>query len=78
MLIGDLIKELQKFPELSTVFIQVDHPNTGQINRLDSTHEIWVTLPVASDGLAGPYTQIPEGETPDADAVVYYGVLLYG
>lgn len=73
MLVGDLIKELQKFPELSTVFYQ----QGDEIVRLDSTHEIWVTLP-NRDSIAGPYTQIPEGETPAADAVVDYGVLLYG
>lgn len=70
MMIGDLITELQKFPELSTVFIQVDEPRQGQINRLDSAHEIWVKSADGS-GIHGPFT---ETETEADD----FGVLLYG
>jgi hypothetical protein len=70
MIVGYLIEELQKFPELSTVFIQVDEPRTRQINRLDSTHEIWVKSADGS-GIHGPFTEVEQ----DAED---YGVLLYG
>jgi hypothetical protein len=74
MNVGDLIAELQKFPELSTVFFQ----RGDEIVRLDSTHEIWVK---SADGnaLHGPYTEI---ETDIAGRLTAgaddYGVLLYG
>lgn len=75
MIVADLIKELQQFPELSTVFIQrVD----GEIQRLDSTHEIWVRSADGS-GIHGPYA---ECETDDTGRLTTeaqdYGVLLYG
>jgi hypothetical protein len=71
--VGDLISELQKFPELSTVFILVDEPRQGQINHLDSTHEIWVKS-VDGTGIHGPFTELTETEQGAED----FGVLLYG
>lgn len=73
MKVGDLIEELQKFPELSTVFIQRD---TGdrEIHRLDSIHEIWVRTCDGS-GIHGPYIEVKLKEDGNAED---YGVLLYG
>lgn len=65
MNVGDLIKELQQFPELSTVFIQRD----GEIHRLDSVHAIWVKS--KDGGIWGPFTEVQS----DAED---FGALLYG
>ena len=58
MIVIDLIKELQAFPELATVFIQRYCPHEGmhdgEIHRLDSVHEIWVRT-VDGNGIHGPY-----------------------
>lgn len=67
MLVDDLIKELQRFPELSSMFIQMD---SSGIQRLDSTREIWVKSSDGS-GLHGPFTEVQENAED-------YGVLLYG
>lgn len=67
MNVGDLIEELRKFPELSTVFIQQD---TSGIQHLDSAHAIWVKS-VDGSGLHGPFTEVQENAED-------FGVLLYG
>jgi len=69
MLVRDLIKELQKFPELSKVFVQSS--DSDVIRRLDSTHEVFVR----GDGIL---TEILAGETPEPHETVDYGVLIYG
>jgi hypothetical protein len=74
MMIGDLIAELQKFPELSTVFILVDEPRAGEINRLDSTQAIWVNSSDGS-GIHGPFAEVAADTDEPAED---YGVLLYG
>lgn len=60
MRIGDLIAELKKFPELSSVFLMDER---GKIFRLGDTVEVWVK---EDDGLLTEVAQ-------DADD---YGILL--
>lgn len=70
MNIGDLIKELKKFPELSSVFVQ---SNDGEIRELDSVHQLWAKH---ADGYPGPITETrgDDGSIFEADD---YGALLY-
>ncbi|OMC41898.1 hypothetical protein A5742_31450 [Mycolicibacterium fortuitum] len=63
MLVRDLIDELKKFPELSTVFIDA----SPGLRRLGDTSEIWVKYTSAS-----AFGDCVEAET-DADD---YGIVL--
>lgn len=77
MNIGDLIAELEKFPELSRVFVQYN--DTGEIHSLDSVHEVWVKTADGSK-MHGPYIEIEfddNGRSLNGDAEDF-GILLYG
>ena len=74
MIVRDLIAELQKFPELSTVFVQTSESDV--IHQLDSTHEVYVR-PLPGSGFMGPYVELHDNETPKNNEVIDYGVLIY-
>lgn len=71
MNISDLIAELQKFPELSSVYLQTDD---GQVVKIDSVHQLWVKH---GEGYPGPITETrgDDNTTFEADD---FGALLYG
>lgn len=78
MNVRDLITELEKFPDLATVFVQrADGADT--VHRLDSTHEIWVKPVEGGSVLSGPYVEVEQGDGGRlAEPADDYGVLLYG
>jgi hypothetical protein len=69
MLVRDLIKELQRFPNLSPVFVQSS--DSDAIHRLDSTREIYIRVNEI-------LTELHDDETPNNNEVIDYGVLIYG
>ena len=72
MNVRDLITELEKFPDLATVFIDTDERG---ICRLDSTQEIWVK----EERVNTDHTRLVElAGTADANDAVDYGVLIIG
>lgn len=64
MLVSDLIEELRKYPDLSTVFIQ---SNDGDIRRIDSVHDFWTHDEPGSTKIV-----------PATDDANEFGPLLYG
>lgn len=68
MNIGDLITELQKFPDLSSVFLQTAD---GAIVKLDSVHNLWAR----HEGMRLVETR---GEGPEPFEADDFGALLYG
>lgn len=71
MNVSDLIAELQKFPEISSVFLQT---SDGEVVHIDSVHSLWAKH---GEGYPGPITETrdDDGTTFEADD---FGALLYG
>lgn len=75
MNIGDLIKELQDFPELSSVFLQT---SDGQIVRIDSVNPLWVKYEGAPDSCYGPIVETHGDDDEGPFEADDFGALLYG
>lgn len=75
MLVIDLIAELKKFPEMSTVFVDTDERG---VCRLDSAQEIWVKQTVVAGIASGSYVEIEQVDGRPTDDATDYGVLLIG
>lgn len=75
MSIGDLIAELQKFPDLSSVFLQT---GDGKIVRIDSVHNLWVKYEGSPESCYGPIAETHGDDDEGSFDADDFGALLYG